>query len=450
MGSLADAGVFSLSSDSGAGVWNNYPSKSRSIEWKGGKDADGYAHGRGVVLFLNDKHLSAAYMGYMRHGKMEGEVVAVYPRTAMCYVGEVSNWSENGHGTMIFSDGSTYQGQWRDGNRHGVGTQWARSGELLYQGYFENDKASGDVHGLPRPEASFAASSGIIKKYKSSQLHWHGRQSTSRLASGYGVVVSRDNEGKISGIYHGFATEGKMSGEVVAIYAKVRQAYVGAFSDWSENGEGQMFYPDGTTYVGRWVDATRQGLGTLYAANGNVIHRGRFVGDELVEIASPSSAPAVDLAIQPIQSEPVWEVQNWRIHENEIADAKANHAWKNITGILLAQKMVDWSVQSDSDELGALFSLFTKYYARGPAIDENLRVIYPDLPNSGIFLIRNVLCALVDGTFTLENLSERTLKSELIAAAQREGASEGHAAKIAAFTYDALVKMAKIQRARQE
>lgn len=446
---FAEAGGFTRSVDSNSLVWNKYPSSSRKIEWKGGKDADGYASGRGVVIFSNKGSVSASYMGNMRRGKMDGEAIAIYPKTAMCYVGQLSDWSENGHGTMVFADGSTYQGRWLDGNRHGTGTQWSSSGSLMYQGQFQNDRPLSESRDLNRLSAMFSPTSGIYKKYKSSDLKWFGVRNNSGDASGYGVVISRDNEGNIAGIYHGFAIEGRMNSDVVAIYTKVIQAYVGSINNWSENGEGQMFYSDGTSYVGGWFESSREGPGTLYSADGKIIQHGHFSKDLLAKSFSSDSSLTADSAIQPTQSKPQWELQNWEERQPRVNQANIDQAWQNIAAILFAQKVLDWAVDSESDELGALFALYTKYYARAPGIDNNLRIIYPGVHESGISLMRNLLCALVDGTFTLENLTERSLKSELISAAKREGASEGQAVKAAAFTYDALVKVSKIQKARQ-
>lgn len=41
----------------------------------------------------------------------------------------------HGHGTMTFSHGAKYQGQWREGRCHGRGTQW--KGDYRYEGDFK-------------------------------------------------------------------------------------------------------------------------------------------------------------------------------------------------------------------------------------------------------------------------------------------------------------------------
>ena len=57
-------------------------------------------------------------------------------------------WKKKGyHGPVIcnYADGAEYQGEWKDGKRHGIGTYISPTG-TRYEGEWENDGASG--HGV--------------------------------------------------------------------------------------------------------------------------------------------------------------------------------------------------------------------------------------------------------------------------------------------------------------
>ena len=61
------------------------------------------------------------------------------------YNGQWSNSQMNGQGTMEYSDGSVYEGNWEDGVRSGTGrfVLMKPDGEEVYTGEFKNDKFGG-------------------------------------------------------------------------------------------------------------------------------------------------------------------------------------------------------------------------------------------------------------------------------------------------------------------
>ena len=47
-------------------------------------------------------------------------------------------------------------------------------------------------------------------------------------------------------------------------------------------GQGEINYKDGTKYAGEWYDQKRDGLGTLYSADGQVLNQGQWYENEYV------------------------------------------------------------------------------------------------------------------------------------------------------------------------
>ena len=55
------------------------------------------------------------------------------------YNGEIDG-KLNGHGTMKYSNGNTYVGDWKDDKRHGRGKQTNANGTVFHDGVWVNDK----------------------------------------------------------------------------------------------------------------------------------------------------------------------------------------------------------------------------------------------------------------------------------------------------------------------
>ena len=49
------------------------------------------------------------------------------------------------------------------------------------------------------------------------------------------------------------------------------------------NGQGTLYYSDGSKWKGVWRNSKMNGFGTEYAANGAVLRSGNWLDDEYVE-----------------------------------------------------------------------------------------------------------------------------------------------------------------------
>ena len=73
-----------------------------------------------------DATLEKAFYGSAQSGNV-GSITINYPNGDH-YEGETKDGKRHGKGTMIYSNGDRYEGQWKDGKRHGQGTYFYASG----------------------------------------------------------------------------------------------------------------------------------------------------------------------------------------------------------------------------------------------------------------------------------------------------------------------------------
>ena len=65
---------------------------------------------------------------------------------------------------------------------------------------------------------------------------------------------------------------------LILLYKRNGDKYTGQWDD--KKGQGEINYEDGTKYIGEWYDTQRDGLGTLYSADGQVLNQGKWYEDK--------------------------------------------------------------------------------------------------------------------------------------------------------------------------
>jgi len=123
------------------------------------------------------------------------------------YVGSIDkNKIPNGAGTLIFSDGNKYEGEWKDGEINGRGTYT----------YYDGNQYIGE-----------------FKKWKK-----HGQ----------GTYTWSDGNK-----YEGEWKDGEINGRGTYTYYDGNQ-YIGEFKKWKKHGQGTYTWSDGKKYEGEWKD----------------------------------------------------------------------------------------------------------------------------------------------------------------------------------------------------
>ncbi|KAF0045856.1 hypothetical protein F2P81_002385 [Scophthalmus maximus] len=181
------------------------------------------------------------------------------------YEGEFKNGLEDGFGEFAspnkaLNKNDHYQGHWKDGRMHGLGTYRYASGEV-YDGSFQDGMRHG--HGMLRSGKLNTSSPSVFIG------QWLQDKKT-----GYGVFDDITKGEKYMGMWQDHLRQG--TGVVVTQFGLY---YEGAFKDNKMMGTGILLSEDDTTYEGEFSDDwTLNGKGVLTMANGDFLE-GSFGGE---------------------------------------------------------------------------------------------------------------------------------------------------------------------------
>ena len=139
----------------------------------------------------------------------------------------------NGQGTMVYSSGQKFSGEFKDGMRHGKGVFLLPGGRKLV-GVWEDNEIR---------EGTYTESDGTTYTGQ-----WQFRE-----RNGQGTLTWPDG-----------------------------RKYVGDYIRGERSGSGTMTFPDGRKYIGEFKDGERTGQGTLIHPDGKKLvgefKNGEFVG----------------------------------------------------------------------------------------------------------------------------------------------------------------------------
>ncbi|EQC42693.1 hypothetical protein SDRG_00420 [Saprolegnia diclina VS20] len=209
---------------------------------------DGRIYRRGKLRFANGD----LYDGEWLDGQRQGRGTFTYVNGAT-YHGEFSHNLFNGFGVLRVPDlqhpltkewtkGSSYEGGFRDGQKHGKGTLVCGDGGS-YDGAFADNVFSG--HGV------FCYANG--DRYGGEWRHgkWWGK----------GHLLYRDGgsyEGDFqNGLFHGFGHR---------VWPHAGGSYLGEYKLGDQHGPGVRVFADGSQYDGDWVDHCQHGSGVWTTA----------------------------------------------------------------------------------------------------------------------------------------------------------------------------------------
>ena len=159
------------------------------------------------------------YDGDMKDGKKHGQGTLTYADGGS-YTGQWANDKKNGKGKNIWSNGNEYDGDWKDNRRHGQGKLTYSDGGY-YLGEWNHDKKSG--------------------------------RGVNKWANG--------DE------YNGFWKDNKRHGQGTMTYTNGGQ-YKGEWVNDKREGEGFNKWSNGDTYEGDWKNNVKHGQGTFQAKDG--------------------------------------------------------------------------------------------------------------------------------------------------------------------------------------
>ena len=161
----------------------------------------------------------------------------------------------NGKGTMIYSTGHKYVGEFKNGERDGQGFLTMPGSRTLEGQFVRNDPIEG----------TYTYPDGKVYTGQ-----WQFRE-----RNGWGTLKYPDGR-----FYEGEFMSGLRNGKGVMIWPDDRR-YVGEFVRGNRAGKGIMIYPDGRVYRGDFLDGERSGSGVMTFPNGERLE-GQFVDGKYV------------------------------------------------------------------------------------------------------------------------------------------------------------------------
>lgn len=176
----------------------------------------------------------------------EGQLVKgrIYFPNDDIYEGDVKNSTFEGHGTLYFSDGVIYKGEFVCGERSGKGQQ-IYPDHSIYNGQFKNDLFNG--------EGEFTWSNGVTYKgmFVDSQLCGKGKLMCSKLNS----------------CYEGMFKENKFHGKGKYIWGNTQNVYEGQYENGIKQGKGVYVKNKKFVFDGMFNNGKPHGYGEISIGN---------------------------------------------------------------------------------------------------------------------------------------------------------------------------------------
>ena len=169
------------------------------------------------------------------------------------YIGKISDGKRNGKGKLIFPDGSTYEGDFKNNEFDGFGIYKSKS--YIYEGNFVKGKMSGK-----------GKYEDLIKETTYEGDFFDDKKN--------GTGVEKYSNGFI---YKGEFKNGIKEGKGTLIlknYKNKDKVYTGEFKNNQIHGIGEMKFSSKKDYYGEWVNNEMSGYGMAH--DGNLRHFGFF------------------------------------------------------------------------------------------------------------------------------------------------------------------------------
>ena len=160
------------------------------------------------------------------------------------YTGDLKEGVRDGNAKLEWSNGDYYEGEFRNGLRHGFGVMIEMKGKRKYEGNWSMSQRNG------RGAETFP--NGDI----------YNGEFADDLFNGQGELVTR------GGRYKGSFKDGLRNGFGTMQFSKDNARYEGNWLKGRFDGKGMYIWPDGRKYDGMWINGERTGAGLMFFLNG--------------------------------------------------------------------------------------------------------------------------------------------------------------------------------------
>jgi len=188
----------------------------------------------------------SSYEGEVKNGVRQGKGVFRFGEAPMTYDGSWKAGVREGQGRMDYDEEGLcfYEGEWKNGKRHGKGKMRYESGNI-YDGWWECGVKDGK-----------GSMTWLAEKEK------YDGEWKKGVPHGFGVYVWYAKEDTEASPWH------------------LRNRYVGMMVDGMREGSGTFYFADGSKYEGEWKANRKHGFGIYYYSNG-ALYKGRFEDDRM-------------------------------------------------------------------------------------------------------------------------------------------------------------------------
>jgi hypothetical protein len=159
------------------------------------------------------------------------------------YAGPLKEGVRDGPGRLEWANGDYYEGDFRNGLRHGRGVMVEQTGKRRYEGTWVLSQKDG------KGVEVFANGDKYIGEYSRDRFH------------GEGELVTK------GGVYHGSFKDGLRDGFGIMQF-RTNCRYEGFWAKGRMEGKGLYIWPDSRKYEGQWENGERTGMGVLTQVNG--------------------------------------------------------------------------------------------------------------------------------------------------------------------------------------
>jgi hypothetical protein len=275
-----------------SGEWQNGIREGQGkMAFKNGNVYEGtFVHNRmtgyGTMVYGNGDRFQGNWVSDQPHGKGKYKF-----KTKEQYDGDFSQGKFEGQGTMTYTDGSRYTGGWKDNRKQGTGRLTSNTGKPT-DGTWDNGELIMQA-GESQPNTGVANGGN----------NQSGTTTNSQSSSTASVLTRPDiTDMRNCGLKHCASGKGYYD-------FPDGSRYVGEFLNGYPQGEGKCFYANGDVYDGGWNINAPNGEGVMHFASGRVYGAVWMNGSPVKELDSREEMPNVG----PVSTEVSANVRIWAV-----------------------------------------------------------------------------------------------------------------------------------------
>ena len=247
---------------------------------------------KGEYYSEDGNYYSGTFKNWMKHGNG----IIYNKHNIKLYEGTFANNKYDGDGEELLDDGTTYLGEFRNGKKEGHGLITDKNGEIIFEGKFSNNypkyensisnseinpqiKENNDDNKIIRLDHEIIEQQKIIEKNIKDNRD-NGLVKDIDLDK----YIIKEDYGNIKGNRQAF----KYEKEKEKIFGKVQtleenKEFINEYynnANGKKQGEDKIVYLNGNYYIGKLNGEKRDGKGTLFDINGDIIYEGEYKNDK--------------------------------------------------------------------------------------------------------------------------------------------------------------------------